>query len=89
MSRAPIGWGIAGEIETALETPGHAGARQVAASRCRSAQIAYWLGTRRNVPSVAEIINAWHVSRPTAYRWRKFAESGGQEFPDTNRSKAR
>lgn len=41
-------------------------------------EIAYWLGTRRRVPDVVEIMDRWKVSRPSAYRWRAFALSGGQ-----------
>lgn len=80
MTRAPAGWGIAGEIEDVFATPRRAGARQVAASRHRSTQIAYWLGGCREAPSVDEIIAQWHVSRPTAYRWRAFALTGGEKF---------
>lgn len=85
MTIAPKGWGITGDIECALDTPRRAGARQVAASRKRSHQIAYWLGRLRYVPDVEEIINRWQVSRPTAYRWRAFAKSGGTDFPSTHK----
>lgn len=87
MTRAPAGWGITGDIEHALDTPRRAGTRQVAASRHRAAQIAYWLGTLRHVPSTQDIRDRWGVSRVTASRWRHFALSGGEDFVDTHNSK--
>lgn len=41
-------------------------------------QIAYWLGTRRCVPTVPEIVEHTGCARASAYRWRRFALSGGQ-----------
>lgn len=38
--------------------------------------IAYWLGTRRVVPSVTEIVEHTGCSRAAAYRWRAFALEG-------------
>lgn len=84
MTRAPTGWGIAGEIEDTFKAPSRAGTRQVAASRHRSAQIAYWLGRLDCVPEIDQIIQRWHVSRPTAYRWRAFALTDGKKFSTTD-----
>lgn len=88
MTLAPAGWGFTGEIEAALDTPRRAGARQVAASRHRSAQIAYWLGRIGYVPEVHEIITRWHVSRCTAFRWRAFALTDGKQFSLTDKGAA-
>lgn len=41
-------------------------------------EIAFWLGTCHQVPSVDDIENRWEVSRSTAFRWRAFALAGGQ-----------
>lgn len=82
MTVAPIGWGFGSgaQIEGASMTPRARGTEQKQRSRNRAAQIAYWLGAAREVPSLDEIIDTWHVSRATAYRWRAFAESGGTRF---------
>lgn len=41
------------------------------------AAICFWLGAMRRAPSVDEIIQRWGVSRATAYRYRAFAQRGG------------
>lgn len=42
------------------------------------AEIAFWLGSCRQVPSVDEIVGQWRVGRSTAFRWRAFALAGGR-----------
>jgi hypothetical protein len=41
-------------------------------------EIAYWLGSRRTVPTAAEIIDYTGCSAAAAYRWRAFALEGGR-----------
>lgn len=40
-------------------------------------EIAYWLGSRRVLPTAAEIVERTGCSRASAYRWRAFALAGG------------
>lgn len=88
MSRAPIGWGIAGDAAAALADPRAHRATQTADSRSKALRIAYWLGARHTVPTIGQIADTWHVSRPTAYRWRKFAESRGQHYPSSHKQES-
>lgn len=41
-------------------------------------EIAYWLGTRRMLPSVRELMETWSLSRASAFRWRAFVRAGGR-----------
>lgn len=84
MSAVPIGWGVA-DLATVGQKVRSRCAQEAVDKRMRPARIAYWLGARRTVPTVEQIIDTWHVSRAHAYRWRKFALSHGQEFPATHK----
>lgn len=46
-------------------------------------EIAFWLGSRRLIPSLEEIMEHTGCARATAYRWRAFAKSNGrrQQLP--------
>lgn len=85
MNIVPIGWGIVGDSATALADPRAQRAADRADSRSKALRIAYWLGARRTVPTVTQIVDTWHVSRATAFRWRRFAQSGGHEYPSSHK----
>lgn len=48
------------------------------AAAASPAEIAYWLGQQRTVPTPDHLVQRFAVSRPTAYRWVAFARSKGQ-----------
>lgn len=80
MTRAAAGWGFlpGTKLEDVIVTPRARVPSQP--RRSRAPQIAYWLGACRDVPSVGEIVDTWHVSRAMAYRWHAFAETRGTSF---------
>lgn len=76
MTRVPAGWGFTGDLEIApTRAPTVAHVRR--SPRKPQAQVCFWLGSLRYVPTVDEIRQRWDVSRATAYRYRAFALSAG------------
>lgn len=70
-AKIPPGWGFDAATASLPRTNPRAKRGRLAGYRTK--EIAYWLGTRRDVPSVAEIAERWGVTRQTASRYHTFA----------------